>query len=193
MILACFALAVAPAAARAQVLEIGDGGAVTRYDGPAVYTREGAAPITPAAPHARHRGSAPAPSGDLQDAAREAKLSAALIEAIAWRESRMRAGLVSRAGAVGEMQLMPGTARALGVDPWNSRQNYSGGAGYIRMLLKRYDGDLIKTLAAYDAGPAAVDRYGGMPPFKETQDYVAAILEHLSRMALASEDGKTTR
>jgi len=112
---------------------------------------------------------------------------ASLIAAIAWRESNFRAAAVSRAGALGEMQLLPKTARQLGVDPRVSRQNVAGGAAYVRTLLQRYNGDLIKTLAAYNAGPEAVDRYGGVPPFKESQAYVAAVLDRLSQESLGQE------
>ena len=83
------------------------------------------------------------------------------------------------------MQLMPGTARALGADPFDTEQNYRGGSAYFAMLLKRYDGDVVRALAAYNAGPGAVDRYGGVPPFKETRDYVASILDRLSQRAEA--------
>jgi soluble lytic murein transglycosylase-like protein len=120
---------------------------------------------------------------DLSDAASKVALSPDLVEAVAWQESRLRPQVVSPAGAIGEMQLMPGTARDLGVDPYDSRQNISGGAAYLSGLLKRYDGDMVRALAAYNAGPKAVDRYGGVPPYKETQDYVASILERLSRRA----------
>ena len=82
---------------------------------------------------------------------------------------------------------MPGTARTLGVDPRDSRQNYAGGATYLAQLLKRYNGDVILALAAYNAGPGAVDRYGGVPPYKETQAYVAAILDRMSHRAEAAE------
>ena len=79
---------------------------------------------------------------------------------------------------------MPGTAKGLGVNPFESRENYSGGAAYLGGLLKRYDGDVVRALAAYNAGPKAVDHYGGVPPFKETQAYVAAILDRLSLSAV---------
>ena len=95
----------------------------------------------------------------------------------------MRGGVVSAAGAIGEMQLMPATARALGVDPWDTRDNFRGGAAYLGGLVHRYDGDLIRALAAYNAGPGAVDRYGGVPPYRETQAYVAAIMNRLGRRA----------
>jgi soluble lytic murein transglycosylase-like protein len=113
-------------------------------------------------------------------------LSPALIRAVAERESGFRTDVVSRAGAIGEMQLMPATARALGVNPADASQNLKGGATYLSKLMRRYDGDLMRSLAAYNAGPGAVDRYGGIPPFKETQAYVAAIMQRLSLDALAS-------
>ena len=84
---------------------------------------------------------------------------------------------------------MPGTARALGVDPLDSRQNVKGGATYLSGLMRRYKGDLVRTLAAYNAGPGVVDRYGGAPPFKETQAYVAAIMDRLSRAAIGAGGG----
>lgn len=191
-------------AVRAQVMEIGSGGAVTLYDGPAVVTSTGVTsigrPASASRSSLRLKASPPSParlSDAIADAARGANLSASLIAAIAWRESNFRASAVSRAGALGEMQLLPETARQLGVDPRVSRENIAGGAAYIRALLQRYDGDLIKTLAAYNAGPRAVDRYGGVPPFKETQAYVAAVLERLSQESLANErmsqDGAHTR
>jgi soluble lytic murein transglycosylase-like protein len=174
-----------------QVLEIGEDGGVKVYDRPAVFTDEGSTPIVTAAPRApRPARSSAEDHRVIGDAAQAARLSPALVEAVAWQESRMNPGLVSSAGAIGEMQLMPATARALGVDPRDSRQNYGGGAAYLRLLMNRYDGDLIRTLAAYNAGPRAVDRYDGLPPFRETQAYVAAILDRLSRQAAATQGGK---
>ena len=172
--------------ARAQVIEIGDAGAVTTYDRPTVFTAEGAAPIE--ARRVRVLGQARSPTAEtgaaLREAADGAALSRDLVEAVAWQESRMRGGVVSRAGAIGEMQLMPATARALGVDPWNTRDNFRGGATYLGGLVRHYDGDLIRALAAYNAGPGAVDRYGGVPPYRETQAYVAAIMNRLGRRAV---------
>lgn len=168
-------------AARAQVLELAPNGAVTRYDGPALFTEDG---VTPLARVQAPRGARPPPSipamAALDAAADHAELSAALIEAVAWHESRLRAGVVSPAGAIGEMQLMPATARELGVDPYDTSENFRGGAQYLRNMLIRYDGDVTLALAAYNAGPAAVDRYRGVPPYRETQAYVAAILQRLS-------------
>ena len=76
------------------------------------------------------------------------------------------------------MQLMPATAAALGVtDPFDPAQNLAGGARYLGQLLERYGGDWKLALGAYNAGPANVDKFGGIPPFSETMDYVAAILK----------------
>lgn len=180
---AAIALTLCAAPAGAQVLEIGDDGAVTVHDGPTLYSTAGAERIPPPASYDPVTPFVTTAAGPLADAASAVELSPELIEAVAWRESRMRAGVVSRAGAIGEMQLMPGTARHLGVDPYDTAQNYRGGATYLRQMLQRYDGDIVKALAAYNAGPGAVDRYGGVPPYRETREYVAAILEHMSRRA----------
>jgi soluble lytic murein transglycosylase-like protein len=189
--LACAAIAgslVGHVGARAQVLEIGDDGAVTLYDRPTVFESGAARPISVDAPAALPPvptaavGLHPAYAA-LNGAARLTELSPELIEAVAWRESRLRPGVVSSAGAIGEMQLMPGTARALGVDPYDTVQNFRGGARYLADMLRRYDGDLVLALAAYNAGPGAVDRYGGVPPYRETRAYVTAILDRLSQRA----------
>lgn len=120
----------------------------------------------------------------LGEAAEGAALSPDLVEAVAWQELRLRGGIVSSAGAIGEMQLMPATARALGVNPWSTRDNLRGGAAYLGGLVRRYDGDLIRALAAYNAGPTAVDRFGGVPPYRETQAYVAAVMNRLGARAV---------
>lgn len=107
-------------------------------------------------------------------------LSPALIEALVWQESRWRAGAVSHKGARGLAQLMPATARYLGVDPDDPLANLEGGARYLREQLNRFDGDIEKALAAYNAGPGRVARAGGVPRIRETQQYVSAIMNRLS-------------
>lgn len=107
-------------------------------------------------------------------------LSPSLIEALVWQESRWRANAVSPAGARGLMQLMPGTARYLGVDPDDPYSNLEGGARYLREQLNRFDGNIEKALAAYNAGPGRVAAAGGIPRIRETQNYVAAIMGRLS-------------
>lgn len=107
-------------------------------------------------------------------------LSPVLIEALVWQESRWNAAAVSPKGARGLAQLMPATARELGVDPADPNANLEGGARYLRAQLDRFDGDLEKALAAYNAGPGRVERANGIPRIRETQNYVAAIMTRLS-------------
>ena len=107
-------------------------------------------------------------------------ISPALLEAVVWQESRWNASAVSPAGARGLAQLMPGTARAMGVDPNDPYANLEGGARYLRMQLDAFDGDLEKALAAYNAGPNRVVSAGGVPAIRETQNYVASIMARLA-------------
>lgn len=106
----------------------------------------------------------------------------ALVRAVIRMESGGQTGAVSPKGAMGLMQLMPGTARMLGVDdPFDPVQNIEGGIKYLSQLSDKYDGDLVKTLAAYNAGPGRVDSHGGVPPFAETQKYVKNVLSMYRR------------
>lgn len=100
-----------------------------------------------------------------------------LLKAIACTESNFNPNCTSTAGAMGIMQMMPETASTCGVsDPYNARQSILGGANYFSQMLDRYDGDTTLALAAYNAGPGNVDKYGGIPPFEETQNYVQKVL-----------------
>lgn len=110
-------------------------------------------------------------------------LSPALLEAVVWQESRWRENARSPVGAQGLAQLMPGTARYLGVDPQDPFANLEGGARYLREQLDRFGGDLEKALAAYNAGPGRVERAGGIPNIRETRHYVAAIMGRLANHA----------
>jgi soluble lytic murein transglycosylase-like protein len=99
-----------------------------------------------------------------------------LVRAVVQVESGYNRGALSNKGAIGLMQLMPGTASDLAVtDPWDAEQNLSGGTSYLRSLIDRF-GDLDLALAAYNAGPGAVEKYGGIPPYEETRNYVRRIL-----------------
>ena len=104
-----------------------------------------------------------------------------LVDAVAWQESRYNPRALSTAGAMGVMQLMPGTARQLGVrNPQDVEQNVVGGTAYLRQQLERFGNNVPLALAAYNAGPGAVMKYGGIPPYRETQDYVRQIMQRLS-------------
>ena len=116
----------------------------------------------------------------LVEIARANDISPHLLEAVVWQESRWNPGAISRAGAIGLAQLMPGTARDLGVDPRDPIQNLSGGARYLRQQLNRFDGNVEKALAAYNAGPGRVMTAGGIPSIPETQAYVRAIVARLA-------------
>ncbi|MBL8060931.1 MAG: lytic transglycosylase domain-containing protein [Chthonomonas sp.] len=130
---------------------------------------------------------APEPGGEIRslivEAANAEGVEPALLEALVSVESNFNPGAVSKSGAQGLTQLMPGTARALGVqDPFDPVQNLRGGAKYLRQMLGKY-GDLSKALAAYNAGPGSVDRYQGIPPFRETQNYVRRVQERYGLIA----------
>ena len=113
----------------------------------------------------------------IESAARKYKVDPKLVAAVAEVESNGRQEAVSQAGAIGVMQLMPDTAASLGVDPYDKQQNVEGGAKYLRQMLDTFGGDLKKAVAAYNAGPGAVKAYGGIPPYKETQNYVNKVLD----------------
>ncbi|MDQ7822971.1 MAG: lytic transglycosylase domain-containing protein [Candidatus Eremiobacteraeota bacterium] len=115
--------------------------------------------------------------GIVKDASSQFGVDEDLIRAVIRQESGFNPGVRSKAGAMGLMQLMPETAKDLGVaNAMDARENVFGGVKYLKQLLDRYDGNTTKALAAYNAGPGNVDHYGGVPPFQETQHYVENIL-----------------
>ena len=114
----------------------------------------------------------------VRDAAARHQVDPALVKAVINTESGWNSGAVSRKGAMGLMQLIPGTAERFGVgDPYDPAQNIEGGTTYLRSLLDRYNGDLSKSLAAYNAGEGAVDRSGGVPWYPETRRYVQKVTD----------------
>jgi soluble lytic murein transglycosylase-like protein len=184
--------------ARADVLELGADGA-RWVAGPLAGRAAVADPAVPASfeidasgvlpeaavayPARAAAGIPPRYQAKIAELAARFDLSPALLEAVVWQESRWNENAVSPVGAQGLAQLMPGTARYLGVDPRDPFANLEGGARYLREQLDRFGGDLEKALAAYNAGPGRVERAGGIPNIRETQHYVAAIMGRLANHA----------
>ena len=122
----------------------------------------------------------------LAHAGAEHRVDADLLASVVRAESGGRVAAVSRVGAQGLMQLMPTTAAALGVkDAFVAEQNIDGGSAYLDSLLTRYHDNMAVALAAYNAGPAAVDRWHGIPPYRETRAYVARVIREFNRLKLA--------
>ncbi len=157
-------------------------GAQLRVDGTTEGTPEGTvASERIVSDPSRHAAGVPAQyAAKVHELSARFDLSPSLIEALVWQESRWRPNAVSPAGARGLAQLMPGTARYLGVDPDDPYANLEGGARYLREQLDRFGGDLEKALAAYNAGPGRVERAGGIPNIRETKLYVASIIGRLA-------------
>ena len=142
--------------------------------------------LQPGGPDAPGSGAAPAAAAPVppeqiaalvEQNARTWQVDPALIKAVIANESGFNANATSSAGAQGLMQLMPATAASLGVrDPYDPAQNVAGGTHYLRGLLDRFGGDKRLAIAAYNAGPGAVEKYGGVPPYAETRNYVQNVL-----------------
>jgi soluble lytic murein transglycosylase-like protein len=189
-----------PLQAHADVLEIGADGASRWVSGPGAVaamdpSETGAEVPAEAAAladgamtlSARYQGVPAAYAAKVAELAARFDLSPALIEALVWQESRWQQRAVSPVGARGLAQLMPGTAQDLGVDPDDPFANLEGGARYLREQLDRFDGDVEKALAAYNAGPGRVAAAGGIPRIRETQSYVAAVMGRLSDQSRSSD------
>ena len=155
-----------------------DQGGVTEVPAAAIASFEAEEVVAP--PVMRPKVDAPLPVRDtrtlVHDAAIRSGLPPTLVESVARVESALRPEAISPKGALGVMQLMPATARMLDADPRDTAQNIDAGARLLRELLIKYGGDVVKALSAYNAGEGAVDRYRGMPPYPETQDYVDKVI-----------------
>jgi hypothetical protein len=146
---------------------------VTQPSAPAAGPVALAVPVVPAVPAAMPSLLSAA---DLADAAADKYgLPRQLVRSVMAAESGFQPLAVSPKGAIGLMQLMPGTAAQLGVDPFDPAQNVDAGTRYLRELLEKYNGGLRHALAAYNAGPGAVDKYNGVPPYRETVNYIFRI------------------
>jgi len=203
--LCCSIMPIAAPRAHGQVIEIGDDGVVRqRSNTAAVGWTTLPAPGARPAPRAGHGASAlpaasvlPAatslPAGSVEAAgvpeiwrapfaaaASRYNVSPHLLSALIWQESRWHPQAISPKGAVGLGQLMPATARALAVDPRDPEANIDGAARYLRLMLDTFDGDVVRALAAYNAGAARVARAGGVPAIAETRSYVANILNRVT-------------
>ncbi|MGL4394083.1 MAG: lytic transglycosylase domain-containing protein [Brevinema sp.] len=146
------------------------------------YTKNGSMPVATPKPLPKNMINSTNPGlwdDVITRASKEFDVDERLIHAVIQAESAYNPNAVSRAGAQGLMQLMPATAEELGVtDSFSPEQNIIGGTKYLREMLDYYKGDLIKTLAAYNAGPTAVDRSNGIPPYRETREYVPRVLNY---------------
>jgi soluble lytic murein transglycosylase-like protein len=195
------AAAVCASPAEAQVMDIASDGTVSVRQGAGAATWEVVSPAsdkivaqdgTPIVPAWAYTDTSPPPVPAqyqplLKQAATAANISPTLLSALVWQESRWNPQAVSSKGAIGLAQLMPATARYLGVNPADPAANLIGGARYLRELLDDFDGDVEKALAAYNAGPGRVRNAGGVPAIAETRAYVASIVRHISYSTGASQ------
>lgn len=165
-------LLAAASPAFSQVIEIDSDGNSQTFDGPTVFNSDQVSPIG-------RPSAAPSEKFDIDrtiaEASRVHGIDRALLQAVAQQESGFRMAAISPKGARGVMQLMPATAAQLGVRIDNASDNIHGGAIYLRQQIDRF-GSVPLALAAYNAGPGAVIRYSGIPPFRETRDYVSRIM-----------------
>jgi soluble lytic murein transglycosylase-like protein len=189
LLLLCLALSAIPREAAADIYRFVDRDGIEHYTnmqpsgpgwqriartGPAGRSRQAtrAASIAPPDPQRVRRFDA-----HIREAAQLYVLPEEFLRAIMHVESNFYAQAISSKGAIGLMQLMPGTAAQMGVlDPFDARQNVLGGARFLRVLANRFGGDLVLTIAAYNAGQGAVEKYGGIPPYSETRMYVQRVL-----------------
>jgi soluble lytic murein transglycosylase-like protein len=147
------------------------------------YVAPAPAPAAATVPDPAPAPKATDPKTLVHDAAVRNSLPPAFVASVAKAESAMKQNAISPKGAIGVMQLMPATAKALDADPHDTEQNIDAGTRLLKELLIKYDGDVVKALAAYNAGPGAVAKYNGLPPYRETQDYVNKVIRDYQKNA----------
>jgi soluble lytic murein transglycosylase-like protein len=178
------------------VLYSGDGSMTLRMSEVSGFEAEDYVPPKPAAPAPAilalpsHVPAPVDPKALVDAAARKSAIPARLLRSVVAAESAYQANAVSPKGAIGLMQLMPETASLYGADPKDPAQNVEAGTAYLRDLLLKYDGDVQLALAAYNAGPGAVQKYGGIPPYAETRSYVNRVIRNMQNTPTSS--AKTT-
>ncbi|HVW09785.1 MAG TPA: transglycosylase SLT domain-containing protein [Bryobacteraceae bacterium] len=154
---------------------------IDHIDDPApVPARQPAKPAVPPAQPLKPRPADESPAGLAQSAAQKYSLPAEFVTGVMRAESGLNPAAVSPKGAIGLMQLMPDTAQEMGADPTRPAENADAGTRYLRDLLAKYENDpnqVVLALAAYNAGPAAVEKYHGVPPYPETHDYILRVLK----------------
>ena len=191
-LLACLLLAL-PVSGRSALHKWVDKDGVLHVadDPPPPASRAHASPRQPSAPVKKANNwwerRNDAPPDEIDRAAQVYNVPAELVRAVIWAESAGDAGAVSRTGALGLMQLMPRTAGDMYVqDPVDPAQNIMGGTRYLRYLANQFNGDMLLTLAAYNAGPEAVRKYGGVPPFDETRQYCKKVMAYYRQLKATS-------
>ena len=157
-----------------------------------------ASPLPISAPSTKVPSVSPRPQVDLNQVVNEAsghyRLDPDLVNSVIKAESDFKVHAISRKGAQGLMQLMPGTASQLGVpNAFDPEANVDGGAKYLRELLEKYNFDLVKALAAYNAGPQRVEQFAGVPPYYETRAYVARVVRDFNKKKVAQEKAATAK
>jgi soluble lytic murein transglycosylase-like protein len=193
LLTALFAL---PAAARSPlhmwtdadgVLHVDD---TPQYTGPARRSVRAGASSRAAVPIPKKLSSrrSDAPPDQIDKAAATYKIPSELVRAVIWAESAGDASAISHRGAIGLMQLMPQTAGQMYVnDPVDPAQNIQGGTRYLRLLANQFGGDMLLTIAAYNAGPEAVKKYNGVPPFEETRQYCKKVMSYYHQLKAESK------
>jgi soluble lytic murein transglycosylase-like protein len=185
----CTALLALPAAARSPLHMWTDADGVLHVDDTPPYRGPARKQAPASIPKRLLSRRSDAPPDQIDKAAALYKIPSELVRAVILAESAGDASAISHRGAIGLMQLMPQTAGQMYVaDPVDPAQNIQGGTRYLRLLANQFNGDMLLTIAAYNAGPEAVKRYGGVPPFEETRQYCKKVMAYYHQLKLESKE-----